>query len=252
MAGYSRGVSSVPGHGGSPSHGVEDYWWYTARSEMLQASLARYAAGSHRVLDIGSADGPSADWVRVSARHVASLDIDPRGLGATGVCGSAMALPFPDGSFDVITAFDVIEHCEPESTALAEVARVLRPRGHFLMAVPAYQWAWSDHDIANGHHRRYTKARARAAVESAGLRVERATYAFAAVFPIFAAERLARRVLGRRTQAQDIAEIPEVPRVVNTALKRVSRFDVALLRRTDLPFGSSVFVAAKKPGEHGG
>ena len=62
------------------------------------------------------------------------------------------------------------------------------------LSVPAYQWAWSDHDVRAGHHRRYTRPRIVAALEAAGLRVERSTYAFALVFPMFAAERLLRRV----------------------------------------------------------
>ena len=106
------------------------------------------------------------------------------------MCGSALALPFEDAAFDAVSAFDVIEHCEPEATALAEVRRVLRPGGKFVMSVPAYTWAWTDFDVANGHHRRYTTGRAVAAVERAGFTVQRATYGFATVFPMFAAERL--------------------------------------------------------------
>ena len=111
------------------------------------------------------------------------------------MCGSALALPFEDAAFDAVSAFDVIEHCEPEATALAEVRRVLRPGGKFVMSVPAYTWAWTDFDVANGHHRRYTKGRAVAAVERAGFTVQRATYGFATVFPMFAAERLSRKVV---------------------------------------------------------
>lgn len=226
---------------------MEGYWWYVARSDLLETALSRYAAGAGLALDIGSADGPSAGWVAHAAGHVASVDIDPRGLGTTGVCASAMVLPFADATFDLVTAFDVVEHLDPEADALAEIVRVLRPGGVLLMAVPAYQWAWSDHDVANGHHRRYTKARAVTAVEAAGLHLERATHAFASVFPLFAAERLARRRFGHRTQAQDIATIPQLPPALNRGLLRLARLDAAYLRRRDLPFGSSVFLAARKP-----
>ncbi len=242
-------MPSQPGHGGSPSHSVEDYWWYVARSDLLRTALARYAVNAAVALDLGSADGPSAGWIPHVADHVVSLDIDPRGLSTTGICGSAMALPFADGTFDLVSAFDVIEHCEPEATALAEVARVLRPGGSFLMAVPAYRWAWSDHDVANGHHRRYTRARAAQAVGAAGLTIDRVTHGFATVFPFFAAERLVRRLRRGRTEAQDIAEIPQVPLLLNSALTRLSRLDSKVLARADLPFGSSVFLAAHKPSK---
>lgn len=226
---------------------MEGYWWYVARSDLLETALSRYAAGAGLALDIGSADGPSAGWVAHAAGHVASVDVDPRGLGATGVCASAMVLPFADATFDLVTAFDVVEHLDPEADALAEIVRVLRPGGVLLMAVPAYQWAWSDHDVANGHHRRYTRRRAVTAVEAAGLVVERATYAFASVFPLFAIERLSRRRFGQRTEAQDIATIPHLPPPLNRGLLRLARLDAAYLRGRDLPFGSSVFLAAHKP-----
>ena len=186
-------------HWGSASIARPEYWWYRARANLSwQAVLEEHVGEPARVLDVGSADGPSVGWLRGHGKQTA-LDLDPRGLGPGGVCGSAMRLPFRDESFDVVAAFDVVEHCSDEHVALAEAARVLAPGGRLLMSVPAYQWAWTEFDDQNGHHRRYTRPRAVAAVEAAGLRVERATYAFSAVFPLFAAERLARRALGGRS-----------------------------------------------------
>lgn len=240
-------MSDAGGHGGSPSIEQPDYWWYVARTDLLHAALSQYADGRTTVLDIGSADGPSAGWLRDGARRLASLDIDPRGLGDNAVCGSALSLPFDDASFDMVSAFDVIEHCAPEADALAEVNRVLRPGAAFLMAVPAYQWAWTDFDVANGHHRRYTKRRAEVAVERAGFRVERSTYAFTSVFPGFVAERMVRKLRKpRHTGPVDIVKDPEVPRFLHHALVGLSKIDEAVLRRADLPFGSSVFLAATK------
>jgi SAM-dependent methyltransferase len=233
-------------HGGSASIGAPSYWWYRARTDLLRQVLEPYVDRNARILDVGSADGPSVAWLRDGPRHV-SLDLDPRGLGADGVCGSALALPFEDEAFDIVAAFDVIEHCEPEGTALDEAARVLAPGGRLLLSVPAYQWAWSDFDDQNGHHRRYTRARAVAAVERSGLVVDRATYAFASVFPFFVAERVGRRVRPSSREAADVVSLPRVPKPVESVLMGLSRVDRALLARVDLPFGSSVVVAASKP-----
>jgi len=244
-------MTDVGGHGGSPSIEQPDYWWYLARTDLLHAALSEFAAGRTTVLDIGSADGPSASWLHDGTRRLASLDIDPRGLRSNGVCGSALALPFAGASFDMVSAFDVIEHCDPEAEALAEVNRVLAPGGRFLMAVPAYQWAWTDFDVANGHFRRYTKRRAVAAVERAGFRVERATYAFTSVFPGFVAERVVRKIrTPRHTGPVDIVKDPVVPRFLHHALIGLSVIDRAVLKRADLPFGSSVFLAATKVTDH--
>lgn len=228
---------------GSSSVVAPDYWWFAARASLLEAGLSRWLGSPARVLDVGSADGPSAAWMRGPHQHVA-IDLDPRGLvSGAGVVASALSLPFTDGCFDVVAAFDVIEHCEPESTAVRELARVLMPGGRLLVSVPAYQWAWSDHDVRAGHHRRYTRPRIVAAVEAAGLRVERATYAFAAVFPMFAAERVVRRL--RRSPPAD--RLPQVSPAQDRTLRALSRAESRVLRRRDLPFGSSVLVAAVKP-----
>jgi SAM-dependent methyltransferase len=235
------------GHGGSPSIEAPDYWWYLARERLLATALRPYAGRPRTALDIGSADAPSAGWLRDLAAVQVSLDLDARGLARerNGVCGSATALPFREGAFDLVTAFDVIEHVEPESDVLSEVRRVLAPGGRLLVSVPAYRWAWTDFDVANGHHRRYTRPRAIAALEDHGFTVDRATYAFAAVFPFFAVERLSRRLRPSTvTGPEDVVRLPGTPRVLSEGLRRLSRLDEVVLRRRDLPFGSSVLVAA--------
>ncbi|NHA67524.1 class I SAM-dependent methyltransferase [Phycicoccus flavus] len=240
-------MTATPGHGGSASIATPDYWWYVARSDLLETALGEHAGSPALALDLGSADGPSASWFREAAVRTVSLDIDPRGLDAAGVCGSALALPFADETFDAVAAFDVLEHCAPEADALAEIRRVLRPGGRLLLSVPAYSWAWSDFDVANGHHRRYTRRRTVAALRRAGFAVERATYGFTTVFPLFVAERLVRKVSRRGARGPvDIVEVPRVPRALNTALTAMCRVDRGALARRDLPFGSSVFAAATR------
>ena len=232
---------------GSSSIREPEYWWYRARTELLEAALGDFLGSPRRLLDVGSADGPSVSWMRGDHERFA-IDLDPRGLTpGTGVRASALALPFGTGTFDVVGAFDVIEHCEPEEQALAELARVLTPGGRLLASVPAYQWAWSDHDVRAGHYRRYTLPRLVAAVEGAGLTVRRSTYAFAGVFPLFAAERVGRRL--RRGRGGDAAGrgLPRVPRTLDRVLTGLSSAEARALRRRDLPFGSSVFLAAEKP-----
>ena len=237
---------------GSPSIDQPDYWWYRARAELLESALGGYVADARRVLDIGSADGPSVSWLRGHGQHIA-LDLDPRGLQPGDVCGSALALPFRNEAFDVVAAFDVIEHCEPESVALAEVARILAPGGRFLMSVPAYQWAWTHFDDWNYHHRRYTRRRAVAAVEASGLVVRRATHAFAGTFPFFAADRLRTRIRERGRPAEPLGdgEVPPLPEVspgLDAMLYRLAMLDSRrLARQRNLAFGSSVLVAAVKP-----
>lgn len=241
------------GRGGSASIGVDDYWWYRARARLLETVLRPYVGAADNVLDVGSADGPSVGWLRGSRAHV-TLDLDPRGLKVgEGVHGSALALPFANAAFDVVGAFDVLEHCEPEAVAVQEFARVLRPGGRLLLSVPAYQWAWSDFDEENGHYRRYTRPRAVAAVEASGLEVLRVSHAFASTFPLFVAERIARRVRRKlrsdgAVAAADVVSLPRTSPPLDRLLTSLGSLDNRILQHRDLPFGSSVVLAARKPG----
>jgi SAM-dependent methyltransferase len=217
---------------------------------MLRTVLQPFVGSPERLLDVGSADGPSVGWL--SAGQLVSLDLDPRGLRPpAGICGSVLALPFADASFEVVSAFDVLEHCDPESLALSELSRVLQPGGRLVLSVPAYQWAWSDHDVANGHHRRYTRPRAVGALESAGFDVLRATYGFSAVFPAFAADRMVRSLRHRFGSSgsqgpSDVVDLAPVSPLVEKVLLGLCRLDRRAMARRDLPFGSSVFLAAAK------
>jgi SAM-dependent methyltransferase len=238
-------VTRVPPVEQSGSSSIEhgDYWWYAARNDLLRAGLGEWLGDPARVLDVGSADGPSARWLPQQGR--VAVDLDVRGLVAgRDACASALALPFRDATFDVVAAFDVIEHCDPEARAVAELARVLRPGGRLLVSVPAYQWAWSDHDVRAGHHRRYTRRRLVAALEREGLEVRRATHAFALVFPMFVVERAVRRL---RPPAPGTSRLPQPAPWVDRLLRTLCRLETRLLARRDLPFGSSVVVAAVKP-----
>lgn len=234
--------------GTSASIDQPTYWWYKARAELLRAALGPHLGQPSRVLDVGSADGPSVGWMHEHGRRFA-LDVDPRGLAAgTGVCASALALPFADGTFDVVGAFDVLEHCDPEEQAMAELTRVLRPGGRLLMSVPAYEWAWSDHDVWAGHYRRYTRRRLLAAVEREELRVLRCTYGFSSVFPMFVAERLMRRMREkRRGPATSRPPLTQPSRAIEKMLMSATAAEQRYLRKRSAPFGSSIFLAAEKP-----
>jgi SAM-dependent methyltransferase len=238
-----------PTQSGSSSLEQPDYWWYRARAGLLGTALGGFLGDPSRVLDVGSADGPSVGWMQ-GAHDRFTIDVDPRGLRpGRGTCASALALPFPDGAFDVVAAFDVLEHCDPESVAIRELARVLAPGGRLLMSVPAYQWAWSDHDVRAGHYRRYTKRRLLAAVRQTDLTVLRVTYAFGAVFPFFAAERVVRRL--RRGPGPEASRLPQVSPAMDRLFMALTRAEQRLLRTRDMPFGSSVLVAAVKDGRRG-
>lgn len=235
---------------GSASIAAQEYWWYVARERLFRSIFGEMVGQATRSLDVGSADGPSSQWLR-TAQHV-PLDTDPRGLSRGGVCASALELPFRDATFDLVSAFDVVEHIEDEDQGLAELARVLAPGGHLLLAVPAYEWAWTHHDDDSGHYRRYTRRRLAAAIDRAGLRRVRTTYVFGSTFPLFAAQRLGRRAReeghrqGSTLDPGEVPRLPRVPPIVARGLIRIASAEAHVVSRINIPFGSSVTAIAVK------
>ena len=90
-------------------------------------------------------------FVDISAAAVAKL----RERGAEVVIGKVTCLPFADSSFDLVCAFDIIEHVDDDDGALAEVSRTLRPGGAVLVSIPLYAALWTAFDDFVGHKRRY-------------------------------------------------------------------------------------------------
>ena len=104
-------------------------------------------------------------------------ELSPERVRAGGVQANALALPFADGSFDRIVASEVLEHIPDDTTAIAELVRVLRPGGTMAVTVPrcgpeVVNWLLSDayHDVPGGHIRIYRRAELSRRVRAAGLR----------------------------------------------------------------------------------
>ena len=129
-----------------------------------------------------------------------------RGRGEVQI-GRLEELPWEDGSFDLITCLDVIEHTPDDRVTLGELRRVSRPGAYLLVTVPAYQGLWSMHDVANHHYRRYSRPRLRAAAVDAGWRVTRMTSFNGLLLAPAAAVRLAER---RRLRELDGDYKPEL------------------------------------------
>ena len=160
--------------------------------------------------------------------------------------GTATSIPFDDGSFDLVTAFDVLEHLDDDGAGLAEMRRVLVPSGHLLLTVPAYRFLWSVHDESLGHRRRYVASELHSKLNNAGFVVVRRSYAISLPLPGIMAFRIAQGLLP--AVAEQGASYVEVPPAVNQVLVNALKLEAKLLKAIDLPAGASVFALARRDG----
>jgi len=155
----------------------------------------------------------------------------------------ARRLPF-ESEFDVIGAFDVLEHIEMDERVLREMHRAVKPTGGIVLTVPQHPWLWSPADEYAEHKRRYRRAELLRKVSTAGFIVRRITSFVSLLLPGMAAMRLRTRLAGERFDADH--EHHAAARVTG-ALERVADVERALIGRgMDLPVGGSLLVVATR------
>lgn len=229
------------------------YWWHRARRSIIEVLLRHAVAGTdNRILDVGAGTGATSLALRRFGR-VLGIDLSPeamqiardRGLAVARMDATALALP--DASFDVVVALDVLEHLENDAACVRELVRVLRPGGVLLVTVPAYNWLWSSHDVANHHVRRYRRHSLRRVLEAGDLEVEVCSYVMLSMLLPAAAYRLLERLPGRRKpDAEAEVRFTPVPPLLNSLLAHVASWGGHLAGRVWLPFGLSIAAVARR------
>jgi SAM-dependent methyltransferase len=108
-------------------------------------------------------------FIDLSATVVERLN----GRGARAQKGCTSSLPFEDGAFDLVCAFDVIEHVESDLRAFTELSRVLKKDGVLIFSVPLHAGLWSPFDDFVGHLRRYDPSALTAILKERNLLLEK-------------------------------------------------------------------------------
>jgi ubiquinone/menaquinone biosynthesis C-methylase UbiE len=244
------------------------HWWFATRTRAILAFLDRYVGPGRdlQVLDVGCGAANMTHHLRHYGR-VIGVDNNPRPLevarqrGLEAYEGTADNLPFEDGRFDLVTLLDTVEHVPAEDRVFEECRRVLlepgpeqgRPGGKLLVTVPAFMFLWSNNDVINMHQRRYTAPELRDKLRRHGFRVLRISYNNSFLFPLAAA-----LILLRRGRAEpDLAsphfdedayqvEMEPAPPLLNGGLTQVGRAEVAILKRVNLPVGTSIIAIAER------
>jgi len=237
-----------------------EHWWFRWRFDLITEIVASLQAGpSFRMLDAGCGTGQMlkclerlGDAIGIDTSPLAIHYAKTRGVRHL-VQGSINAMPFPSATFDCVLALDVIEHVDDDLGILAQLHEVVKPGGHLIVTVPAFQMLWSEHDVINLHKRRYRASGLRRLIEEAGFAIERVTYCNTMLtFPVFVtrkAKNLLRAFKHYRNIEPDPLEsdLTDYPRAINTALYWLLKGELQLMRHVNFPFGVSILAVARRP-----
>ena len=233
-------------------HFEREHWWFVVRSDIICDRLDVLLEGKEdlQILNIGAATFRSSEYL---SRYgtVTSLEFDEDCcdfvrdvLNKDVIQGSILELPFEENQFDLVCAFDVIEHVEDDTKAAEEMKRVCNSQGHLFITVPAYNFLWSDHDRINHHIRRYTRSKLQSLLKSNKINTVRSTYFnFILFLPIFLV-----RILSNMKKSQTLSSDFEKFRpgsLGNRLCKIIFSLERVLLKWMGLPFGVSILHIQK-------
>lgn len=233
----------------------DSYWWFVGRKYALQ-SLIDTEYGDNPdcdILDIGCGTGSMLTMLKKYGKVVGS-DISELALsfcrkrGCTNLIKtSADNLALPNESFDLITAFDIIEHLDDDKKALQEFYRVCRKGGNVIVTVPAYNFLWSEHDRALQHKRRYVRKELSEKLISAGFKIKKISYFVTFLLPIIAVFRIYQNLFNRSKTPDTDYIMP--PAFLNRIFIWLLMIEGIIIKYFSFPAGVSLVCIAEKPGK---
>lgn len=228
-------------------------FWFRARNHLIGWALKRYFSSASKLLEVGCGTGFVLSGIneRFPGIELSGSEIYCAGLGIAQrrVQGAflfqmdARAIPFVS-EFDVIGAFDVLEHIADDELVLRQFHRALRPGGGILVTVPQHGFLWSPLDDAARHVRRYSRSELVTKIRRAGFRVEKVTSFVTLLLPVMMLSRTLKRLPGG--DHDPIAEL-KMGWLTNLVLGCVMSAERMFIRLgMTLPFGGSLLLAARK------
>jgi len=233
-------------------------FWCRSRNRVLRDVIERFTDRTRRLamLEIGCGiGGVVAELRRLPHLQLTASEVALEGLRyarprcpeVTFIQLDATAIPFRD-EFDLVGAFDVLEHIDADQRVIRGVHEALRPDGLFIITVPQYPWMWSALDETVHHKRRYRRSELLRKLRDNGFDVLFCSSFVTALFPAMAASRLlGRGTSTRRSGEEALAAQVTLSPLVNRVCDWIMRVDELALRLGfSLPFGGSLVAVARR------
>lgn len=227
------------------------HWWFVGRRKLFRSIIENIrVAPAAEILDIGTSTGTNLRMLRDAGFfNVRGLDLHEeairwcadKGLGRVDK-GDICNIPSGDQVYDLVMATDIIEHVDDDIAALREIERVMKPGGHAIITVPAFESLWGLQDTVSHHKRRYRQKELIKNLNRTGLVVDECFYFnYLLFFPIWVV-RQAIRVFRINLNSENELN----PSWINSFLTKLFLIDVMTARKIAPPFGVSLLAIVRK------
>jgi SAM-dependent methyltransferase len=233
--------------------GIEDgNYWFESRNRLILWALRRYFPDAQSFFEMGCGTGFVLRGVdrAYPELELAGAEVMPAGLEIAKTRVPHATLWLADArdfsaprSFDVVGAFDVLEHLDDDAAALRGLYAATRPGGGLLITVPQHPQLWSHTDEYSCHVRRYRRSELAQRVESAGFEILRATSFVSLLLPLMA---LSRKRRPGRDGFDSMSEF-RIPALANSCLKACLGVERLLIKAgVSWPVGGSLLMVARR------
>lgn len=228
------------------------HWWFQCRNSLILSLIKRFSTSKDRILEIGCGNGLVTE--AIDKEFKGSEVIGTEFLEA-GLVNARARLPnvtfqqldardLDDSTkFDIICAFDVLEHIDADTDVMTAVRTALKDdRSRFYITVPQHMSLWSEADVFAKHERRYSFTEMKDKLAQAGFEVEYRTSFVFLLSPLMFLSRLKKQ----KAEAYDVEAEFNISKLSNTVLTGIMKTE-AMLRNigVPMPFGGSLVVVAK-------
>lgn len=228
-------------------------FWFRSRNHLIIWALKRYFPQAQSFLEVGCGTGFVLSGIEQACSQLALFgsEVFATGLGfaaqrlsrATLFQMDARTIPFVD-EFDVIGAFDVIEHIQQDVEVLKQMYQAIKPGGGVLLTVPQHPWLWSQFDDIGHHVRRYQAQELKAKVELAGFKVLRMTSFVSLLLPLMLVSRLRSRKVD---SDYDVTAEFKISPWINATLEGILTLERTVIQSGGgFPAGGSLLLIAEK------
>jgi SAM-dependent methyltransferase len=227
-------------------------FWFESRNRLLIWALKRHFPKARHFLEIGCGTGFVLAGIRPEfpGLVLSGSDLYIEGLRyarqripqATLLQMDARNIPF-ENEFDVIGAFDVLEHIVEDKDVLEQMGKAVRHDGGIILTVPQHPFMWSQADDYSHHVRRYTAKDLKVKVRDAGFEVLKISSFVSLLFPLM----LVSRIIDRHSETYDPASEVKLNHFMNTLFTKVLEIERWFIKLgLLLPFGGSLMLVAHK------